>query len=214
MYHIFQDYTARGEEVSLSFDGNRDINLRLSLVIRPDLEGMDGRESGSRLQKKNILVVDDDISVLLSLKAILEAEGYSVDTAETGQEAIEKSNKKDYNMALLDIKLPDIEGTEIAAVMRKTKPRMKKIMITGYATVETAIESLRLGVDDYVMKPVDPRILLKVIEEKLKEQETEEVALKAIGETLLTEFPELHKKIRKRLQEREPAKQPEKIVES
>lgn len=69
------------------------------------------------MEKKSILVVDDDKTILKSLKTLLELEGYSVDTVETGQEAIEKSKTEFYNLALLDIKLQDMEGTELLATM-------------------------------------------------------------------------------------------------
>ena len=70
-------------------------------------------------------------------------------------------------------------------------------MITGFPSVDSAVESLRLGVDDYIAKPIDPRILLKIIEEKLEEQEAEEITLKALRETLLAEFPELPSRLGK-----------------
>jgi len=127
-----------------------------------------------RNEKKSILIVDDDKSILESLKDILQSEGYSVDTVETGREAIEKSSDRFYNLALLDIKLPDIEGTELLTKMHRDTPRMMKIMITGYPSLENAVKALNLGADAYVMKPVNPGKLLKVVEEKLREQEEAE----------------------------------------
>ncbi|MBS7646204.1 response regulator [Candidatus Bathyarchaeota archaeon] len=119
---------------------------------------------------KTILIVDDDEAILQSLKAILEMKGYKVETAETGKEAIEKSRKKIYNLAILDIKLPDMEGTELLVKMHETMPRMMKIMLTGYPSLENAVKSLNLGADAFLMKPVNPKELLKVVEEKLREQ--------------------------------------------
>jgi len=123
------------------------------------------------MRKKSILIVDDDKAVLKSFKDILESEGYIVDTAETGQEALEKTEARFYNLVLLDIKLPDIEGTELIAEMREYTPRMMKAMITGHATLDNAVEALNLGADAYIMKPVKPEELLRVVEEKLLEQE-------------------------------------------
>ena len=123
------------------------------------------------MDKKTILIVDDDKAILRSFKAILELDGYVVETAETGQEALEKSDAKFYNLALLDIKLPDIEGTELLAEMHEHRPRTMKIMVTGNATLENAVESLNLGADAYIRKPVKPEELLRIVEEKLKEQE-------------------------------------------
>lgn len=123
------------------------------------------------MEKKSILIVDDDKAILQSLNDVLRSKGYTVDTAETGGEAIEKSEAQFYNLALLDIKLPDIEGTKLLTKMHKDTPRMMKIMITGYPSLENAVEALNLGADAYIMKPVSPEKLLKVVKEKLKEQE-------------------------------------------
>jgi len=125
-------------------------------------------------EKKSILVVDDEKDILNSLKEILQSEGYSVDTAETGREAIEKSGANFYNLALLDIKLPDMEGTKLLTTMINNLPKMMKIMVTGYPSLENAVEALNLGADAYITKPVNPEELLKVVEEKLKEQEEAE----------------------------------------
>jgi DNA-binding NtrC family response regulator len=123
------------------------------------------------VEKKSILIVDDDRTILRSLREILEFEGYSVETVQTGQEAIEKSKTEFYNLALLDIKLPDMEGTKLLEAMHETSPRMVKIMVTGYPALQNAVEALNMGADAYLMKPVHPQRMLKVVEEKLKEQE-------------------------------------------
>lgn len=124
-------------------------------------------------EKKKILVVDDDKAILKSLKLVLEAEGYVVATAGTGGEAIVKSKNSYYDLALLDIRLPDTEGTELLTRMDLGVPRMRVVMITGYPSLENTIESLNQGADGYLIKPIDPTKLLKIIEEKLKEQEAE-----------------------------------------
>jgi len=123
------------------------------------------------LNKKSVLIVDDDQTILSSLKEILELRDYVVDTAETGREAIEKFESKWYNAALLDIKLPDMDGTNLLAKMHKDKPGVIKIMVTGYPTIDNAKKSLNQGADAYLIKPVKPGNLLKVLEEKLRERE-------------------------------------------
>jgi len=125
-------------------------------------------------KKKNILVVDDDKAILKYAKDVLQLEGYEVDVAETGFDALEKSNTRYYNLALLDIKLPDIEGTELLNKIHKTTPTMKKIMITGFPSLDNAVEALNRGVDAYLLKPVEMEELLKVVKEQLKEQEEAE----------------------------------------
>ena len=120
--------------------------------------------------KPNILVVEDDANIRETLNIILQQKGYDADTAKNGQEAIQKSKAKFYNLALLDIKLPDTEGTKLLTMMHENLPKMVKIMITGYPSLENAVEALNNGADAYVIKPVKPAKLLALIEEKLGEQ--------------------------------------------
>jgi len=121
-----------------------------------------------------VLIVDDDKDILRSLKDIMSSKGYQVDVAETAESALEKTKNQYFNLALLDIRLPDMEGTELLAKIHKERPMMMKIMITGYPSLDNAVRALNLGADAYVMKPVNPENLLKVVEEKLKEQKEAE----------------------------------------
>jgi two-component system NtrC family response regulator len=123
---------------------------------------------------KSILVVDDDKTILKSLGDVLRSEGYFVDTAGSGLEAVEKCDAKFYHLALLDIKLPDMEGTDLLVKMHESLPRMMKVMVTGYPELENAVESLNKGADAYLMKPVSPDRLVEVVKEKLTEQEEAE----------------------------------------
>jgi len=146
------------------------------------------------MKKASILIVDDNEGILETLSAILKEKGYDTDTAKNGREAIEKSKTNFYNLALLDIRLPDIEGTKLLTKMKETKPKMVKIMITGYASLENAVEALNLGADAYVMKPVDPENLLMVINEKLKTQrEAEKMNEEKVTEWIETRARKLAK---------------------
>ncbi|HWQ67016.1 MAG TPA: response regulator [Methanospirillum sp.] len=120
---------------------------------------------------KKILIVDDDTGILDSTKQILEIEGYEVDTAQTGGEGLSKIENLFFNLALFDIKLPDMEGTELLEKAHKIRPGMKKIMVTGYASLENSVKSLNAGADAYILKPVDPDVLLAKVKEKLTEQD-------------------------------------------
>ena len=120
-----------------------------------------------------ILIVDDDESIRTVLSTILSDEGYSVDMARTGKEAVKKSNTKLYNLALIDIRLPDTGGTTLLARIKKASPRMRKIIITGYPSLQNAVDALNKGADAYVMKPFDMRKVLATIEEQLEKQEEE-----------------------------------------
>jgi len=146
------------------------------------------------MKKASILIVDDNEGILETLSAILEEKGYRTDTAKNGREAIEKSKMTFYNLALLDIKLPDIEGTKLLTEIGETTPRMVKIMVTGYASLENAVEALNLGADAYIMKPVDPENLLKIVNEKLTEQKkTEKMTEGKVTEWIKTRARKLEK---------------------
>ncbi len=121
--------------------------------------------------KKNVLVIDDDKSILRTFTRILQKNGYEIDVAETGKEALEKSKKKCYDVALIDIRLPDMDGTDLLV---KTKQNMRnaiKIMITGFPSLETGVKALDEGADAYLVKPVKPEELIALIEQKLKSKE-------------------------------------------
>jgi two-component system response regulator HydG len=120
-----------------------------------------------------IIVVDDDESIRKTLAAILEDEGYLVDTAESGKEAILKTNANFYNLALIDVRLLDMEGTELLIRIKDTVPRMRKIIITGYPTVHNAIDAVNRNADAYLLKPFDVGKVLFVIREQLKQQKEE-----------------------------------------
>lgn len=120
-----------------------------------------------------ILVIDDDESVRKVLVAALEHEGYVVDTAERGSEAVGKSHENFYNLALIDIRLPDMEGTRLLSEMRETVPKMVKIIITGYPSVPNAIEAVKQGADDYLVKPFNMENVLDTIKQRLRKQQEE-----------------------------------------
>lgn len=124
--------------------------------------------------KASILIVDDDEDIRRTLRLILEGEGYDVDEAGSGIEAIKKSKEKFYNIALLDIVLPDIQGTQLLKELGETTPKMIKIMVTGYPNLENAVEALNYGADAYLIKPVNFEKLISVVEEKLAKQRVEE----------------------------------------
>jgi DNA-binding NtrC family response regulator len=107
------------------------------------------------------------------MKAILEDEGYTVDVAVNGAEAIQKTQKTAYNIALLDIRLPDMEGVELLKLIKDTVPRTRKIMVTGYPSMQNAISALNKNADAYLVKPIEVENLLQTVRNQLKLQEDE-----------------------------------------
>jgi len=120
------------------------------------------------------------------LATILEEEGYVVDTAKNGREALKKSKVKFYNLALIDIRLTDMEGTKLLTKVKDTIPKMRKIIITGYPSLQNAIEALNRGADAYILKPFDMDNVLETIKGQLKKQEEE----KRYSHEKVTEFIE------------------------
>jgi DNA-binding NtrC family response regulator len=137
-------------------------------------------------EQVRILVADDDEGIRQTIAAILEDEGYLVDQAENGKEAVEKSNMRFYNVALIDIRLPDMEGTQLLTAMKDTVPKMIKIILTGYPAMQNAIEAVNKGADAYLLKPVNVDTLLSTIKEQLKKQRE----AKKFTEEKVTEFIE------------------------
>jgi two-component system response regulator PilR (NtrC family) len=133
-----------------------------------------------------ILVIDDDENIRKVLETILEDEGYIVETAETAKKGIEKSEKEFYNLALIDVRLPDMEGIELLSKLRNTKPKMRKIIVTGYPTLQNAVAAVNKGAEAYVMKPFEVDKILQTIREQLKKQEEE----KRYSEEKVVEFIE------------------------
>lgn len=123
------------------------------------------------LSKKKIIVIDDDKSILRTFTRILQKVGYEIDVAETGKEAIEKVEGRQYDLALVDIRLPDMDGTELLAKLKRQFQNTVKIMITGFPSLETGVKALDEGADAYLVKPVKPQELLALLNEKLKNRE-------------------------------------------
>ena len=121
--------------------------------------------------RARILLIDDDKNIRQTLAIVLQEEGYVVDTAENGKEAVEKSFANFYNLAIVDWRLPDVEGTTLIAQLKETTPRMAKIMLTGYPSVNNAVEAVNRHADAFLIKPVDVEELLKKIRELLILQE-------------------------------------------
>jgi len=123
---------------------------------------------------------------------ILEDEGYTVEAVDTAKKAIERTRRKCYNLVLIDIRLPDIDGIELLTKMRDTTPRMRKVIITGYPTLQNAVEAVNRGADAYILKPFDMRNVLRTIEEELrKQQEEKKFSQEKVAEFIETRVREL-----------------------
>ncbi len=107
-----------------------------------------------------ILIVDDEKGLRLGTKRLLESEGFSVDTAENGTEGIAKGTSQEFDLAVIDLKMPDIEGLEVLQTIKAKYPNTVCFIATAYASIDTAIESTRLGAYNYIPKPFTPEEIL------------------------------------------------------
>ena len=117
-------------------------------------------------KKKRILVVDDDTSILRVFKSILEKEGYTVETAETGKDALKKIKKVKFSVCLVDVKLPDMDGTELLLKI-PNDPKTIKIIVTGFSTDEVGKKAADYGADDFLVKPVKTEELIVAVRQRL-----------------------------------------------
>ena len=120
-------------------------------------------------KKSSILVVDDEDALRTVLSGELASEGYEVRTAADGDEAVTEMGKVTFDLVLLDIKMPRMNGFEVLKFIKEKHPKTKVVMLTGFADLKNAIESKKLGADDFVSKPYDLVDLLTTIERVLSE---------------------------------------------
>jgi diguanylate cyclase (GGDEF)-like protein/PAS domain S-box-containing protein len=129
-------------------------------------------EGGEELNKReSILIVDDDETIRSSLALILEKMGYETEIAGTGRKAMERVQASFFNAALLDIRLPDMEGMELLASIKEAHPDMVVIMVTGHASLETAVRAVNEGASAYITKPFSMDEVLATLKTHLERQQ-------------------------------------------
>jgi signal transduction histidine kinase len=148
-------------------------------------------------RKESILIVDDDESSHRSLTLIFGRKGYETETAGTGREAIEKAQRRFFNLALLDIKLPDMQGLELLAPLKHLHPDMLVIMVTAYASTKTAIRAMNEGASAYITKPLDMDEVLATVKQALANQRLVEEKRQA-QEALQKAHDELERRVEER----------------
>ena len=126
---------------------------------------------------ESVLIVDDDASVRKTLSSILCLEGYLVQTMDNGNQALKAVEKEHFDVALIDIQLPDIKGVYLLSKLKLKQPRMVRIIITGFPSMDNAIKAVNEGADGYVLKPFDPEQLLETIRKHLDERNAEKIRM-------------------------------------
>jgi two-component system sensor histidine kinase/response regulator len=115
-------------------------------------------------QEKTIFVIDDDEIIRLSCEQILRKSGYKVETFGNGYEGIERLKQVKPPLLIVDIKMPELNGFEVIKIVRKLDPDLVIVVITGYATIETAVDAMRMGAYDFLPKPFTPGELRMIID--------------------------------------------------
>jgi DNA-binding NtrC family response regulator len=115
------------------------------------------------MEKKKVLVIDDEQIVLDSVSKVLTAENYEVDASLSGRQGLDWAIERHYDIVLTDILMPDMGGMRVLKYIKRAKPSLPVMIITGYATVKSAVQAMKLGAADYVEKPFTPDQLLKAV---------------------------------------------------
>jgi len=122
------------------------------------------------MPQERILVVDDDVLILESISELLKLEGYSVDSAGTAEQAVEMLEETRYNLLLTDVNMPNVNGFELLRMVRRRHPATVVVLITGYGTIENAVEAIKLGAVHYVTKPIIDDEIKLIVARSLQQQ--------------------------------------------
>src|SRR6186997_1908611 len=123
--------------------------------------------------RESILIVDDESGVRTSLSGILGDEGYAVETLETGEACLTALETRRYDLILLDVWLPGIDGLETLARLRETDPEVPVVVISGHGNIETAVKAVRQGAQDFVEKPLSLEKTLLAVRNALRQRKLE-----------------------------------------
>ena len=144
-------FLQKRHELQLRKDREKALDVGLKLDVSEEAKTLKRVEVPD--PKARILAVDDESIILDSFRKILAVAGFSIDTVEKGQEALGLVMKRDYDFVFTDLKMPQMDGLEVTKAVKHLRPDIDVIVITGYASIETAVETMKYGAMDYVQKP-------------------------------------------------------------
>lgn len=142
---------------------------------------------------RSILVVDDEAGLRLTLSLIFQKNGYKVEAASNGNEALEKLTLQTFDLVFLDLNMPGMSGTELLVEIHSRHPRLPVLILTAHATLESAIQAVRLGARDYLVKPAEPTVLLARAADILAEADQPDRKREIVGQVqnLLAELQQM-----------------------
>ena len=126
------------------------------LLAQEQVSRMDARQKRAQVDQNTVLVIDDEVAVNNNIRKILAKKSYQVDQASSKEEALAKIQANTYGLVLLDLRMPGVNGLELLAAVKSSQPEARVIIVTGYASIETAKEAARMGAVDYLAKPFTP----------------------------------------------------------
>jgi DNA-binding NtrC family response regulator len=141
------------------------------------------------MEKMRIMLVDDEERFLQTTKKLLERKGYQVATALSGSEALDSLQKEDIQVVILDVKMPGMDGMATLKAIKNRHPLVEVIMLTGHATVESAVEGLKSGAADYLMKPTDIEDLIRKAEDAYAKRQVLEEKIQGAQARMATKSP-------------------------
>jgi DNA-binding response OmpR family regulator len=166
---------AAGREYALNLqpDGHAPIpyeRLKQTVASLPAAQEVGAAEKRVALAagRRRMLVIDDEVSVNNNIRKILAGQSYRVDQAVTLEEALARITSGSYDVVMLDLRIPGVQGLELLAAVRRSQPAARVIIITGYASIETAVETARMGAVGYLPKPFTPQEIRKATENALR----------------------------------------------
>ncbi|HHF52265.1 MAG TPA: sigma-54-dependent Fis family transcriptional regulator, partial [Candidatus Aminicenantes bacterium] len=160
------------------------------------------------MKGKNILIIDDESGIRSSLKGIFEDEGYNVKTTSTGEKGLDYVKNESYDLILLDIWLPEMNGIEVLKKIKNIDENIQVVMITGHGSVEAAVKSTKLGAYDFLEKPLSLEKVVLTAKNALKQKSLEEENIQ-LRQEMRSKFKLIGKtkaiqKIRERIQTTAP----------
>lgn len=123
--------------------------------------------------RPHVLLMEDERNVAKGLEMVMREEGYEVDLADTGQGALDKFRASEFDLLVADLRLPDMDGMDVVQHVREKRPRTNVVIITGYPSVSSAVQAVRMGVSDYLRKPFTEDEFKTAVKSALKEKEKE-----------------------------------------